>query len=1704
MMNETILLELDCTTPEAQAALTLGGPSTAPPTWSLGALLDFLGAVLAERTDDIRFSVRIESLPRVADAATLRVSVSGGRVFRLRYEQPGCRDVWSPCLRADRIADALRLPEPDTNAARLALAMPEEGVAYVLHPCVLGAALDAAKQQLGAEVRRIDQVVLVAPIRTPATLLVEPESHERCRAYLFDDAGDVVAYLGGIGSSSAPLVSVADLARLAEETLGRSVAADESLLAGGASSLDLVRFANAIFEVHGVALALPSLLANPTLEQLCALIERGADTHQAGHAKRLDAVIEHARASGDDVHPLHSMQRAVWLASCQPNAASSYVESAAFRLRGPLQVEALERAWQELARRYESCRSCVVQRGGEFYQRLLPVEASALRLVTGAQRDDWLRARAAAPFGPDEPLARVELLRIAADDHVLLLAGHHAMFDGRSLCERVLPELAAAYAGEVRARSAARLEARHLASFEQLPESRAEVARTNALWRSELEGAPLAVDLSALRPPAAEAVQRGARHRFQVPHVTYGRLRELARRERCSLFALGLTVFRAALYRWAELDDVVIGVPVAQTWSPRFQAAVGCFVDLAPVRARADGETTLRELLAALQGCLARAIERSSHAPYAHLAANAAALPAIGVGFACEDATPRLQLQGLALERLELPAQHAKLELLLRLECSESGLVGNIEYRKDLLDAGHIEQLAARYTRVLNELSRGPDSLAVRLRELAWLSNAERQTLLAHARGPELRHDSALEQLGAAFAVNPQGIAVIAGSEQRTYRELDGLANALAQRLLANGVRRGQLVAVEMETGVHFPAAFLGCLRAGACFVPIDPSQPDARVGKLLDDAGIALVVTLTALHGQPALRGRSCILLDTLLPAARPPDAGSPPAPSDLAYGMFTSGSTGTPKLALNTHAGLANLLSVQKDSFGLQPGSPVLQFAAPAFDGAIFETMFALGASATLVTVPSDVRYDGGALFGLLREHRVRAAALTPSVLQTLPSTDLPELELLLVAGERCPAELVARWAVGRRMFNSYGPAEAAVCAAHGPCLPDGAAPALGRPIANVRTYVLDRDSNLVPIGQSGEICIAGAAVGGGYHNAPELSAARFVADPYGEPGDVLYRTGDRGKLLPDGRLVFLGRQDEQVKLRGRRVELGEVEAALREQIGVLEAVVVIEHALTPAARLVAYVTTACAAPCEGDLRRALAAQLPRHAVPSRIVRIAHWPRLPSGKIDRRALAALPPAAGATALEWPETALEQAVARAMAGVLGLDPASLDRDADFLAHGGHSLNAISLADALNELSGKTLPLTELLANPTVREIAARLGADQEHVETASRSHVAPQEREALARDSRLGLQATALAAPRADWRTVLLTGATGGLGRALLAVLLRQTRASIVCLVRASSDAEAQARLAATLEQLDIPPGARSRVRGVAAQLEQARLGLTAEHYERLSHEVDAILHCAAAVNFVLPYARLRAVNVEATRALIAFAFDHRSKALHYVSSLAALFPSVAAQTAVLREAPGPEPELLSLGYGRSKAVSERLLAAAAAQGLPVRIYRPSRLCATTQTAAPSADLLSYFLRACVQLGCFPNVEYSDNLLPTETAASLIVEIAQNSQLSELYYHIAHPHSTASSLFVRALRRAGYPLRVVEHAEWHRQLRGTELAVVSELFGDRALQHGLPAVDISNTRAAVASLDIPPIDLRWLTQHLASFLGSTGTSRAA
>ncbi|HEX2095690.1 MAG TPA: amino acid adenylation domain-containing protein, partial [Longimicrobiaceae bacterium] len=1058
--------------------------------------------------------------------------------------------------------------------------------------------------------------------------------------------------------------------------------------------------------------------------------------------QRRTLLAEMLRRRGGEsrVFPLSFAQHRLWFLDRMEPGSASYNLARAARLLGDLHTGVLERALGEIVRRHASLRTTFTTVAGEPAQVVAPAGELHLPVVdvpgaTPEERDrEALRLadeEARAPFDLARgPLLRATLLRLAEREHVLVLVLHHIVTDGWSMGV-LFRELAALYTafsrGEPSPLPDLTVQYPDFAAWQRKHLSGERLDAQTAYWRKRLAGAPPALDLPVDRPRPPVQTQRGGEERLLIPAPLVERLRDLIRSEGATLFMALLAALQALLAKYAGQEEVVVGIPVASRTRAELEGLIGFFVNTLAIRTSLAGDPSFRELLGRVREGV---LEAQAHQdlPFERLVEelrverSLSRSPVFQVMFALHSAPASdVALPGLVLRRVELGASRtAKFDLSVESFEREDGVEVRFEYSADLFEPATVARMAGHFAALLRRAAAAPD---VRLSGLSLLAGAERERVLREWNDTARTFDSrcAHELFAEQAERTPGAPAVTADDAILTYAELDRRSSRLARFLRGRGVGPESRVGICLERGAEMVVAVLGVLRAGGAYLPIDPAYPAERQRFVLADAGIALLLTREELAATLPVSGVETVLLDADAERiAREPDTAPEVRVSgdNLAYVIYTSGSTGTPKGVLVRHAGFANLLLTSRDAFGLGPGDVVPVTASYAFDIWGFEALTPLMVGGSIRIVSRDEVRDVARLVERIADATVLHAvpALMRQVVAAVsasPGGTLPAMRRAFVGGDAVPPELLPEM---REAFPNaevrvlYGPTEATILASSHLLAPGETVDRnpLGCPLPNVQAYVLDGAGEPVPAGVPGELHIGGAGVARGYLGRPELTAERFVPDPFsGEQGARLYRTGDRARWRADGTLEFLGRTDEQVKIRGFRIEPGEVEAVLRDHPAVRDAVVVAREDAPGDRRLVGYVIPAGEVPPVAELRALLRERLPEHMVPAALSVLDAFPLTPAGKIDRRALPAPDGARSGAEYVAPRTPVEEILAGIWAEVLGAERVGVHDN--FFELGGHSLLATRVQSRVRTALGVEMPLRALFEAPTVAGLAALL-----------------------------------------------------------------------------------------------------------------------------------------------------------------------------------------------------------------------------------------------------------------------------------------------------------------------------------------------------------------------------------------------------------
>jgi amino acid adenylation domain-containing protein/non-ribosomal peptide synthase protein (TIGR01720 family) len=1039
----------------------------------------------------------------------------------------------------------------------------------------------------------------------------------------------------------------------------------------------------------------------------------------------------------EDIYPLSPMQQGMLFHTLQEPSSGMYFEQLTFRSEGGLDTAAFRTAWEQVLARHPILRTAFVWEGLE-----LPLQIVRPRATLPWTEHDW---RALPPEAQQEqlssllaedrargfdiaqaPLQRLLLIRLTDSAFQCVWSFHHLLLDGWSL-PILFKEVFDFYDG-----------ARHgkLVHLE-LPRpyrdyiawlAREDLARAEAFFREVLRGfrAPTQLSIERLGAPAADPTASHLNVMRSLSEETTAALTEAARAHGLTLNTLVQGAWALLLSHYSGEDDVVFGATVSgrSTGVEGVVSMIGLFINTLPVRARLRQDAPLVAWLKELQDQQAAQLpyEYTPLAEVQRWSEIPRGRPLFSSLLVVEnyplDAAVEQGASSLAISDMRI-AEKTNYPLALQVvPGKELSLL--IPYATDRFDGATVARMLEHIEAILVGFVRAPER---RLSELPLLTDEEQHRMVTTWNDPPSAYpdDTCVHHLfEAQVERSPDAIALVFEAERLTYRELNRRANQLAHHLRSLDVGPDVLVGLCLHRSIEMVVGALAVLKAGGAYVPLDPSYPADRLAFMIEDARVPVLLSQASLLDKLPAGSAHVVGLDTLAPSlAAQPEGNLPPSagPSNLAYVIYTSGSTGKPKGVLLEHRGLCNLAEAQRRLFGVQVGTRVLQFARFGFDGAVWETFMALTAGGTLQLAPQDALIPGPDLIRLLREAEINVIALPPSALAVLPEEPLPALHTMIVAGEACSADLVARWAPGRRFFNSYGPTETTVCVTNALCTPGGGAPVIGRPLSNVQVYVLDAYLRPVPVGVPGELYVGGVNLARGYLNQPARTAEVFIRNSFSDqPGARLYKTGDLVRWLPDSNLEYLGRVDHQIKLRGFRIEPGEIEATLAQHPAVREAVVMAREDVPGDKRLVAYLTTTGASlPSTSELRSFLLTSLPDYMVPGVFVAMEAMPLTPNGKIDRRALPAPEAQESAAGEDFvpARTPIEEVLAAIWAEVLRCSRVSCK--ADFFELGGHSLLATQVLARLRASFGVELPLRALFEAPTVSGLAL-------HIEAARRA----------------------------------------------------------------------------------------------------------------------------------------------------------------------------------------------------------------------------------------------------------------------------------------------------------------------------------------------------------------------------------------------
>ncbi|MGK7888331.1 MAG: amino acid adenylation domain-containing protein [Leptolyngbyaceae cyanobacterium] len=1107
----------------------------------------------------------------------------------------------------------------------------------------------------------------------------------------------------------------------------------------GGDSIQATQLISRVRDVFQQELSLHRLFESPTIAQLSQELLAKTSTQSSSTL----APIQPIPRQGE--FPLSFAEQRLWFLNQLQDQSIAYNEQEGLRLSGMLDVDALHRALQDIVRRHDNLRTHFRSVDGTPNRMIAPERVLPLPLVNLqaiAPEHQMAEVQRLGQDAVNEPfdlaqdaLLRVKLLQLAADDYVLLITMHHIITDGWStgvLAHELEVTYSAFVQGQPSPLAELPIQYGDFAAWQRQPSTTQSLAPQLDYWQKQLADAPPLLELPTDHPRPTVQSNRGDRVFFHIDLTLTEQLRHLSQQQGATLFMTLFTAFSTVLYRYSGQTDILVGTPIANRNRSEIEGLIGFFVNTLVLRSRFDAPLdeplTFTQLLAQV-----RQTSLDAHAhqdlPFEQLVEalqperSLSHSPIFQVMFALQNAPmDPLNLPGITFEWLQMESGRAKFDLFLSLEERDNGLIGYWEYNQDLFEATTIHRAVGHFETLLGAIATNPNQSVT---ELPLLTAAERHQLLVEWNDTQTEYpqDQCIHQLFESQVEQcPNAVAVVFENQQLSYRALNTQANQLAHTLQQHGVKVGDLVGIYVERSVEMVVGLLAILKAGAAYVPLDPTYPQHRLNYMIDDANPTVLLTQQSLHHRLDSLPIPSLCLDTLLPIL-PIDEITPLSVSSTAnhraYLMYTSGSTGQPKGVSICHRGVVRLVK-NTNYLSFSPEDRFLQLAPISFDAATLELWGSLLNGAQLNIMPSG-QSTLAEIAQMIHDHQITTVWLTAGLFHLMVQEQLEGLKPLkyLLAGGDVLSVSDVQIALDTleecQLINGYGPTEnttftcyfpiTSVSELH-PSVP------IGKPIANTEVYILDTYLNPVPIGITGELCIGGDGVAMGYHKRPELTQAKFIAHPFSNNPDAqLYKTGDLVRYRADGNIEFLGRVDHQVKLRGFRIELGEVEAVLSQHPQVNQVVVIAREEQPEDKQLVAYLVVTADSPSNDELRQFLKTQLPDYMVPNTFMVLEALPLTANGKVDRRGLPA-PEQHGLVGGDRsipPRTILEFQLAQVWAEVLNVT--HVGAQDNFFDLGGHSLLAVRLMAKVEQLLGVHLPLATLFTDPTVEAQARLLNA---------------------------------------------------------------------------------------------------------------------------------------------------------------------------------------------------------------------------------------------------------------------------------------------------------------------------------------------------------------------------------------------------------
>ncbi len=1097
----------------------------------------------------------------------------------------------------------------------------------------------------------------------------------------------------------------------------------------GGHSLLATQIISRLNESFGIQLPIKYIFDYPTISTLSAEIEKFSNNTN-------NNLPDITKIDRTQKIPLSFSQKRLWfLNELKPNDPSYNITNA-FRLIGKLNIDAFIKSIKLVVQKHEILRTVFINEHGAPYQKILQ------EIDLDIQQNDFsnlsleeaeLNAKGIAVKESQKvfnlskgPLLKIVLIKLNDEQNILIFTIHHIIADGWSI-PILIKDIADTYNTiikneEVKPEKLGIQYADYSVWQKTFLES--DVYKTQLeYWKNKLAGIPPLLELPLDKPRPSVQTFNGSKLSFSLKPELTEALNKVSQKEGVTLYMTMLAAFQLLLSKYSNQDDFVIGTPIAGRNKKEIESLVGFFVNNLVIRAEFNNQLTFRKLL---KNVRATSLEAYSNQdlPFEKLVEELQPVrdmshaPIFQVMFVFQNLPfDSLGISDIELEPVKIETGTTTFDLSLTLSENKNSIHAEFEYNTDLFYESTIEKLIQHYKLILEKLVANIKSKVSKI-ELLTVEEKNKFINKYNNTGTDFNYHTTVHEIFEKITNKYEGEIALKFNDyenninkELTYSELNKKANKLANYLISKNILTEDKVAICLNRSLDLTTAIIAALKSGGAFLPVDPNYPDDRINYMLKDSDAKFIITTKNLLPKINNTTAELIIIDEIeYDNLSDENLGLTIHPENLAYVIYTSGSTGRPKGTMLSHKGLCNLANVQKKAFDISNKSKVMQFSSLSFDASVWETVMALLNGATLQLTSNEIISSGQELSNLLEKENVTTITLPPSVLSVLHFKELPELKTIITAGEAVSNELVEKWGRNRKFFNAYGPTETTVCASMFLCsektYPKG--PPIGKPIDNFRLYILDKNLNLLPEGIPGELCIGGIGLARGYLNKPDITADKFIPDPFStSKGERLYRTGDLVRYLPDGNIEFLGRIDQQVKVRGFRIELGEIDAQLRRLDNVVDSTVIVKENAAKEKQIIAYLVTNDNKDIDiPNVRALLAKVLPEYMLPSAFMKLNKIPLTPNGKVDKAALPVPKISAMNLGVDFvaPRNETENKIVEIAKDLLSIDKIGvLD---NFFMLGGHSLLATQFISHIRDAFNIEIPLRQIFETPTIEGIA--------------------------------------------------------------------------------------------------------------------------------------------------------------------------------------------------------------------------------------------------------------------------------------------------------------------------------------------------------------------------------------------------------------